>query len=203
MASVQEQQGVSTSVLETYRSLISIRRNNIGPAARRGYSPVTNTSTRVSHFVRTHNNQKIFVAINLGNASVTPSFDLSDFDIPGNTTTPLNLVTNTSLAAITTANRTAYAVSLPRVFLHHRHRQFHHAASVNNRRPRRPLDVGSSALLATQTCATSLGDNIGELNQLFVLPQLDGLRVGITGNVPTDAAATALMLESNPGGQHP
>lgn len=199
--SVQEQQGVSTSVLETYRSLIAIRRNNI--ALRHGdYTPVTNTSTRVYSFVRTHNDQKIFVAINLGNASVTPSFDLSNFDIPGNSTTPLNLITNTSLAAITTANRATYSITLPAYS--------YVIATVNLIPPPPstidgrdiPLDAGTTSLLATQTCATSLGDNIGELNQLYVLPQLDGLRIGITGNVPTDATALALMLESNPGGQN-
>jgi hypothetical protein len=46
-----------------------------------------------------------------------------------------------------------------------------------------------------------MGDNVAELDQMFVRPQTDGLAIGITGNLPTDGTALALFIDSVPGGQ--
>lgn len=203
--SVQEQQGVAGSVLETYRSLITARKNSI--ALRRGtYYPVTNSSSKVWSFVRSHADQTVLVSINLGNAAVTTSLNLGSFSVTGGATTPVDLITSSSLTAITTANRAAYSVTLPAysysittVGLTPPPPPPPPPADIDGRNI--PSDSGTLALRATQTNPTTLGDNVGELNQLFVKPARNGLRIGITGNAPTDGSALVILIEANPGGQ--
>ena len=64
-----------------------------------------------------------------------------------------------------------------------------------------PSDEGPNALLATQIATAVEGDNVVELDQLFAKPTPAGLRVGITGNLPTDGTALALLIDAVPGGQ--
>ncbi|HEX2838452.1 MAG TPA: alpha-amylase family glycosyl hydrolase [Phycisphaerales bacterium] len=203
--SVQEQTGVAGSVLETYRSLIAARRTSI--ALRRGsYVPVTNSSSRVWSFVRVHNDQKVLVAINLGSASVNATLNLSAFGVSAGSTTPVDLVTGATRPAITTANRGAYTVNLPGYSYAILNAALTYTppppppADIDGRQI--PTDFGAANLLATQTAPTSMGNNVAELNQLYVRPADDGLRIGITGNDPTDGTAVALFLETNPGGQN-
>jgi hypothetical protein len=64
-------------------------------------------------------------------------------------------------------------------------------------------EFGASPAVATQTAATSMGDNLAELDQMFVRPQTDGLAIAITGNLPTDGTGLALFFDTVPGGQDP
>ena len=200
--SVQEQQGVAGSVLETYRALIAARTGSV--ALRRGsYVPVTNTSSRVFAFVRSHADQTVLVAINLGAAQVTTSLNLSDFGVVGGSTVPMDLVTGAVRPAITTANRAAYSLTLP---------GYSYAIAtvgltftppppdIDGRFI--PADSGAANLLATQTCATNMGNNTAELNQMFLRPADDGLRLSVTGNAPTDGTALLVLLQTNAGGQN-
>ncbi len=203
--SVQEQTGVSGSVLETYRTLINARKQSV--ALRRGsYVPVTNSSSRVWSFVRVHNDQQVLVAINLGSANTNAVLNLSSFGAVGGTTTPIDLITNTPLPAITTANRSAYSITLPAYSY-----VIASASLTYTPPPPPPADIdgrsipqnaGASSVLATQTAPTNMGNNAAELNQLFVRAADDGLRVSVTGNVPTDGTALAVFVQTNPGGQN-
>ncbi len=74
--SVEEQAGVAGSLLETYRSLIRVRRESV--ALRRGeYTPIPASDPAVWSFVRATPEQTVFVAINLSGKSVTLTADLS------------------------------------------------------------------------------------------------------------------------------
>lgn len=203
--SVPEQKGVAGSVLEGYRSLITARKNSV--ALRRGtYSPVTNGSTRIFSFVRYHADQTVLVAINLGGAAVTTNLNLNSFTVTGGTTTPTDLITNATLPAITTANRAAYSITLP---------AYSYSITAAGLTPppppppppanidgrNIPTDAGASAIRATQTAPTNMGNNVAELNQLFVRPAHEGVRLSVSGNVPTDGTALAVFLQSSTGGQ--
>lgn len=202
--SVQEQQGVAGSVLETYRSLIWARRNSV--ALRRGdYTAVTNSSPAVWSFVRTHADQQVLVAINLSGVSVATSLNLGAFGIPGGTTTPVDLVSGVNYAALTPANKSAYSITLPAnsyaittVALTPPPPPPPPPADIDGRSI--PTDATSLALRATQACPTSFANNVGELNQLFVRPAHDGLRISVTGNIPTDGTAVVVLLQTNATG---
>ncbi|MBN2446572.1 MAG: hypothetical protein JXO22_07600, partial [Phycisphaerae bacterium] len=76
--SVEEQLGVTGSLLEEYRLLIATRKANV--ALRRGtYYPVDNSSSRVWAFVRHHADQQLLVAINVYGGSRSITLDLSEF----------------------------------------------------------------------------------------------------------------------------
>jgi hypothetical protein len=65
-----------------------------------------------------------------------------------------------------------------------------------------PEALGACSLVATQDNATGLGDNISELDQMFVRPTAGGLRIGITGNLATDGSGLVLLLDTVSGGQN-
>ncbi len=202
--SVAEQTGVTGSLLETYRSLIAMRKQHV--ALRRGeYTEVVNSSSAVYAFLRQAAGQEtLLVAINLSGSAATPALDLSSFEVTNGSTPVRNVTSGATLAPLTDANKSAYAVSLPAygwVVLN---------AGVTPGPPPPPspydgsnitTDFDASLLAATQTAATSMGDNVAELDQMFVRPQTDGLAIGITGNLPTDGTALALFIDSVPGGQ--
>ncbi|MCC6320038.1 MAG: hypothetical protein IT438_01210 [Phycisphaerales bacterium] len=202
--SVQEQQGVASSLLETYRTLIATRRNSV--ALRRGtYSPVTTPSTRVWSFVRHHEVQTVLVAINLHSSSVATTLNLSSFAITGTggSTTPVNIQPGggPALASITAANKAAYPITLPayswaiaQVELTPPPPPPPSPADIDGANI--PTDAASPAL-ATQAVGTSFGDNASELNQLYIRAQDNGLRIGLTGNLATDGTALALLIDSS------
>ena len=202
--SVQEQTGVPGSLLETYRSLIALRKQHV--ALRRGaYDEVPNSSGAVWAFLRHATGQEsLLVAINLSGAAIAPALNLSSFEVTGGSTPVRDILTGASLPALTDANKSAYAVSIPAyswVILEA-------AVTPGPPPPPSPYDgreipttLDPSSLAATQSAATSMGDNFAELDQMFVRPQTDGLAVGITGNLPTDGTAMALFLDTMPGGR--
>lgn len=201
--SVQEQTGVTGSLLETYRSLIATRKNSV--ALRHGsYTPVTCSSSRVYAFVRHEATQTVLVAINLNGATQNATLNLSNFTVGGGSTSPTSLETGGTLAAITNANKAAYPISLPA------HSWF--IASVALTPPPPPpgppadvdgvnlqVDTGAKAVLATQNNTSSMGDNVGELNQLLVKREGTHLRVSLSGNLPGDGTALALFVDKDPG----
>jgi len=199
--SVEEQQGVAGSMLETYRSLIAVRRNSV--ALRRGsYLPVTSPSNRIYAFVRHHADQTVLVVVNLNSSTTSSTIDLSGFSVPAAGSVPVNLQGGGALPAVTTANRGAYPVSLPA-------RSWFigtvaltppvetSTANIDGRSI--PFDAGAQSLFSTQLAVSTLGDNIGELNRLYARADGDALRVSITGNLPTDGTALNLFVDVNPG----
>ena len=56
-------------------------------------------------------------------------------------------------------------------------------------------------LLATQDTPTDSGNNINELNQLWLAAEVEGIRVGLSGNLGTDAMALALFFDTGTGRQ--
>lgn len=111
--SVQEEQGVPGSLLETYRKLIQVRRNFW--ALRHGaYAPISNPSTGVISFLRKSGPSGIVAVFNLTGGAVTTNIDVSgqgfvgnvyDVLIPSPWATPLTPISN--------ANQSAYPVTLP------------------------------------------------------------------------------------------
>lgn len=202
--SVQEQSGVAGSLLEAYRQLIAARRDNV--ALRRGvYIPVPSNTNRVWSFVRHEpGEQTLLVLIRLRNSGATTTFDLSDYEIAGGATTVRDILTDQFLTNLTDANQAAYNVTMT---------AYSYRILEINAAPIAPvpneidgLDVpdslGPVSLVATQDNATGLGNNISELNQLFVRADQGGLRVGITGNLATNGTALSLCLDTIAGGQN-
>jgi len=199
--SVEEQKGVAGSILETYRSLIAVRRNSV--ALRRGaYLPVTCPNTGIYAFVRSDAAETVLVVINLNSTSATSTVDLGAFAVPAAGTVPTSLENGTTLPIITASNKAAYPVSLaarswfiaraalsiPQVVTH---------PDIDGRNL--PLDAGVSALRASQACLSSFVDNSGELNQLFARADGDALRVSVSGNLPQDGTSLDLFIDVDPG----
>jgi len=115
--SVEEQAGVAGSLLETYRTLGALRKNNA--ALRRGlYNPVTASGGKVWAFTRDHNpvggpRQTLLVAINLGGTTQNINLNFSGFAIPGGGSPVTDIISSQSLSAITNANSASYALSIP------------------------------------------------------------------------------------------
>ncbi|MFH1746580.1 MAG: alpha-amylase family glycosyl hydrolase [Planctomycetota bacterium] len=201
--SVEEQLGVPGSLFEEYKLLIATRQAHVG--LRRGqYHSVANSSSRVWAFLRHHEQQQLLVVINLNGQSQSIALDLTGFDIPGGTTTPVDVISGQSLPPITDANKSSYPLSLPAYGYLILEVALDPPAPPQSQVDGReiPTDFGPAALVATQDNATGLGDNISELNQLFVQPQADGLLIGMTGNLDTDGTALALFFDTVPGGQN-
>jgi len=199
--SVEEQQGVSGSILETYRALIAVRKNST--ALRGGsYTPVTCDNTGVYAFVRSDATQTVMVAINLNSSSITATLNLSAFTLPTAGTIPTSLEIAQTLTAVTNANKAAYPIQLAArswciasASLTTPHSTVH--ADIDGRNL--SADAGADALRASQLCLSSLGDNAGELDQLFTTRDGDAVRVSITGNLPQDSTALLLFIDIDPG----
>ncbi|MCP4590042.1 MAG: hypothetical protein GY842_04810, partial [bacterium] len=203
--SVEEQDGVTGSLLEEYKMLIATRKTH--SALRRGsYHAVDAVSSRVWAFLRhDEGSETLLVAINLRSSARTTDLDLSNNTITGGATTVQDVITGEFLANLTDANKAAYSITLP---------AYSYRILTVNLTPLPPpineidgVDVpaslGTESLIATQDNATGLGDNISELNQLFVKSEADGIRVGITGNLATDGTALVLLFDTEAGGQNP
>ncbi len=202
--SVEEQNGVAGSLLEAYKQLITLRKNHV--ALRRGaYLPVANSTSRVWSFIRQQPGEEtLLVSIRVRNTGAASTVNLSNFNIPGGSTTPLDLVTNTTLPPITNANKAAYSITMP---------AYNYMILAVNLDPITPapgeidgvgIPAGYEACdsRATQNSSTNLGDNIAELNQLFVRAESGRLCVGVTGNLPGDGTGLALLIDSTAGGQN-
>jgi len=206
--SVQEQEGVSGSLLETYRGLIALR--HAEPALRRGgYIRVDTDESSVWCFARRYEPgvgapETLLVLINLSGAARTPEADLTGFTLPGGGSPVSNAVSGAPLAALTGANQGAYGVSVPgygyRVL---------RLADVTPVPPPVskvtgvdiPSRFGPGGLIATQDTPTTFGNNANELNQMFVRREPDGVRIGLTGNLNTDGTALVVLIDAKSGGQ--
>ena len=202
--SVEEQRGLTGSLLEEYRKLVLARKTNI--ALRSGqYIPIPNNNTRVWSFLRHQPGQQtLLVAIRIRNSAASVTFNLSGTTILGGSTTVRDILTNQSLPNLTDANKSAYAFNMP---------AYSYTVLEVNLAPTPPalqevdgIDIPAgltpAALYATQTSPTNLGDNISELDQLFVRPKSNGLRIGITGDLAADGTGLAILLDTTTGGQN-
>ncbi len=200
--SVEEQQGVAGSLLEEYRTLIAARKANV--ALRRGdYYPVPCTAGSVWAFTRIHAEQDLLVAINLSTSNVLATLNLGGYQVPGGSTTPVSILTGQSFTAITDANKSSYSLFLPA--LNYRILQVNLAppppvtAPVDGRDI--PVQFGPGNLVATQNNEAGLGDNVAELNQLFVWTRGPAIWLGLTGNLAPNATGLVLLFDVAPGGQ--
>ncbi len=202
--SVEEQNGVTGSLLEEYKRLISARKAHV--ALRCGsYHAVPASSPEVWSFLRHAASQEtLLVAINVKGSTRTPALDLSGVTITGGSTTVRDVLTGQYLANLTQANQAAYPLSLP---------TYGYQILAVNVVPNQPApqvtdglhvpsDIGPGSLRATQNNATGMGNNVNELDQLYACVEGQTLRFGITGNLATDGTALALFFDAVAGGQN-
>ena len=57
-------------------------------------------------------------------------------------------------------------------------------------------------LLALQTTPAGSLNNTNELNAMWMRPEFGGVRIGLSGNLGTDASAVAIFLDTQAGGQN-
>lgn len=203
--SVQEQSGVGGSLLETYRSLIALRHAHV--ALRRGaYAEVPAASGNVWAFVRQADAETLLVAINLAGAARNTTLDLSGFELPAGSSGVRDVTSGASLAPLTPANLGAYPVSLPA------HGWTILSANVAAGPPPPPSpydgraipsDFAAAPVAVTQAAPTTQGDNLNELDRMFLRPESGGLAIGITGNVEKNGNGLALFFDVASGGQDP
>lgn len=202
--SVEEQEGVPGSVLETYRTLIAARRSSL--ALRYGeYVPISVNSSLIWSFLRhAPDDQTLFVALRLSTTAFNATFNLSGLTIPGGTTTVRDIVTGEMLPILTDANKASYGFNMPGLSYRILEIDAFPTPPPHNEinGAEMPAKLGRVHLAASQDNATWLGDNVSELNQLFVRPEDGGLRVGITGNLAANGTAFALLLDTTSGGQN-
>ena len=201
--SVEEQQGVAGSLLETYRGLIRARREHVA-LRRGGYTEVPNSSAAVWAFARqAARRETLLVAINLSGSAVVTGLDLSAFAVTAGRSAVRDVLSGETLADLTAANQSAYALSLPAYGWRILNAAVTPVAAPASTLDGRdiPADFGSGTLVATQNDATGMGDNVNELDQLYARAESTGIRLGITGNLGTDGTALALLFDCGQGGQ--
>ncbi|MCA9757150.1 MAG: alpha-glucosidase C-terminal domain-containing protein [Candidatus Eisenbacteria bacterium] len=203
--SVEEQSGVSGSLLEAYRDLIAVRRANTA-LSRGTYHAAASTSSQVWSFLRYDegSSSAVLVVINVSGSTQTLDLDLADFEVTGGTTTPTDLLTGASLTPISTSNQDAYPVTLSAYEY-----QLLDVELVPPPPPVSlvdgvdiPADFGTEALLTTQDSGTSFGDDTSELDQLYLRSQHDSLFIGLTGNLEQDGTGLVLCFDTEVGGQN-
>lgn len=210
--SVQEQAGVSTSVLETYRGLIALRKSNV--ALRRGdYTTVPSSSSRVWAFLRRYApssgavapNQTLVCLVNTHSSSVTTSLNLSSFSRPaGGSAAVTDIVSGAALAAVTGANASAYSVTIPAFG--------HRVLSADLTPPAPPpppvsvvdgvnipSDLAGGSLELVQDSPASFGDGL-EINRLMVKRGAEGLFIGMPGNLAPGQGNLVLLADVSSGG---
>ncbi len=206
--SVEEQDGVTGSLLETYRTLIATRTTH--DALRYGtYHAVTNDTSEVWSFLRYDEDvETLLVAINLSGSSRTPSLDLSAATFPGGATssTVQDVITGQYLTNITEANQDAYPLSLGGyafkiLAVDLIPGSVNPPAGVNDGLAI-PDDLGPAHRVALQDNATSMGDNLAEADALYLRATPTGLRIGITGNEALAASGFVMLFDSRTGGQN-
>ncbi len=202
--SVEEQNNVPGSLLETYRELIAARHNHV--ALRRGdYFPVPASASQVWSFLRHEASEEtLLVTINLSGQPRNVALNLGEVTVVGGNSTVVDVLSGASLSQLTNANKSSYALTIGGYG--------YRILAVNVEPPMPDANALSgfeiqnrfspADLVATQDNATGLGDNISELNQLFVKYEADGLRIALTGNLATDGTGLAVLFDTTTGGQN-
>lgn len=206
--SVEEQEGVAGSLLETYRTLIALRKAE-SALRRGGYASVGTNRSAVWSFVRRYEPsggpaETLLVAINLSGTTLGVSADLSGWSLPSGSSGVLDAVTGSSLMGLTGSNIGAYPLNVGgygyRVLrlLDIEPAEPPVALTTGGDIPAR---YGEGNLVATQDTPAYVGNNQNELNQMFVERGADGLKIGLTGNLATDGTALVLLIDALDGGQ--
>lgn len=222
--SVEEQQGVSGSLLETYRSLIAVRKNSI-PLKRGRYVPIDAVHGGVYACVRYADAsvtggaaQGVLVVTNMTGGTVTTTLNLSALTVGGGSAAPGGLF-GPALSTITNANKGAFPVTLGAYTT-----AIATADLTPPPEPVAPADIDGRSIPAdagvgapgwggpgtggsVQTAATGYGDNLSELDQIVVraspATSAGTLRVGITGNLEGNGNALVVLLDTASGGENP
>lgn len=200
--SVQEQTGDADALLETYRSLIALRKNNIA-LRRGGYATAANSDSRVWSFLRSYAPtsgpaSSALVLVNLSGSASNSVLNLSNFTLAPGGSAVTDMVSGATLANLTTANQSAYAVSVPAWG----YRVLSVSLTVPPPPPSRvdgrdiPTTLAPALADVVQNTPTNLSNNVTELNRLMVRLEPDGVLVGVTGNLNTDGTALALFIDT-------
>ncbi|MEL6395253.1 MAG: alpha-amylase family glycosyl hydrolase [Planctomycetota bacterium] len=209
--SVEEQAGVSGSLLETYRELIALRRDNV--ALHRGdYDAVPVNNDGVWAFLRRYEQgegpvpdatQAVVALVNLRGQATTVSLDLSGFELGAPSVAVTDLRSGAAQPVISSSNQAGYAVAVPGYGYRVLEADVRAIAPPPVRVDGReiPADFAPGALVVTQDTPTALGDNNLELNQLFA--EFDALasrnlHVGLTGNTDSGGSALCLFIDADP-----
>ncbi len=197
--SVEEQEGVPGSLLEEYRSLIAAR--HASEALRRGDFRVVHADGGVYAFLRQTEQESVLVAVNTRVDVAGALLDLSDYTIPGGATTPVSLLTGLPEAELNTSNQDAYLLAMGSYRYHVLALDLEPFTPVPGGVDGRDLKTDFPPALATQDTPTNLGDNLSELNQLFGVIEDGFVRIGVSGNLNTDATGLVLLVDARAGGQ--
>lgn len=199
--SVQEQTGVAGTPLETYRELIRLRKQE--PALRGGiYEPLLTDTSNVYAYVRRVGTDCIIVANNLASTPKVVSINLSSYQVLATTTPPIDLVSGAVLPAITAANQGGYRLSLSgyqSAMLKVALGRVDQPTQIDGWLP--ASDNLKFKQLALQTQPTTYVGAVGALDRLVGRIDPDGLYLGITGNIPTTADSSLVVLidDGKPG----
>lgn len=190
--SVQEQSGVPGSLLEHYRALSALRHAH--PGLRSGhFANVPATSSAVWSFVKIAPTETLLVAIRLNATTANTSLDLSAFDLPNGSSPVTDVVSGASLAALTTANRAAYTLSVPGYG--------YRVLRVRLATPDMKNEYSDADFSVLQDSRALTADHTFELDQMFLRERAAALEVGITGNLAEGAGGLALLFDAVAGGQ--
>lgn len=197
--SVEEQDGVPGSLLESYRELIAARHANV--ALRRGdYEPVPSIDDAIWAFARIHAEQQLLVLINLDEAHHFFSVDLSAFELPSGPTTPVSVLDGTSVTTLDASNQASYPVDVPsydvRIY----------ELSLGAPTPPTSLVDGRGMWgrqLAVQTTEVLEGlDDVFELDRMLVRLDDERLEVALAGNLASGPGGLCLFYDVGAGGQN-
>jgi len=109
--SVQEQQPVATSLLNTYKKLISIRKGSTAMLTGT-YEPIVANNDNCTAFVRRSGSSAVLVVTNFSGTAQTFTVDLSGYTVPGDKEGVKDLISGMTETALTTSNKPAYPVTL-------------------------------------------------------------------------------------------
>lgn len=190
--SVQEQSGVSGSLLEHYRTLSALRRAH--PGLRSGtFSNVPASAGSVWSFVKQADGETLLVAIQLGSSGATVNVDLSGFDLVAPSTPVTDVVSGASLAPLTAANRAAYPVTVTGYG--------YRVLRVRLATPDMANEYADADFMVLQDSPALVADHRAELDQMFLRSGSTHLDVGITGNLVQGAGGLVLLIDALAGGQ--
>ena len=199
--SVQEQTRVSGSLLETYRELARLRKQEL--ALRFGsYEALATNNASIYAYDRRIGPDSIIVLTNLSPGSQTFTVNLANYVPYASTLPPIDLVSGAVFPAITAFNRFDYSVTLGGygcAMLKVALSRVNQPTTIDGWLP--VSDNSKSKLLAVQNRPTTYADNVGELDKLVGRMDGDGVYLGIGGNIPTtgDSSLVVLIDTGNPG----
>ncbi len=198
--SAQEEEPVTGSLLNTYKKLITVRKDS-QVLLNGDYEPVEANSAGCAAFVRRVNGAAVLVVANLSGSTATYKIDLGSYTVPSGTEVVRDLITGTVESTLTTANRTSYPVTL--AAFGYRYLSFT-VSTLPSFFPRADGYMPPSArppLTVYQTNASSIGTG-SRIDEGRLLMYGNRLYFGATGSIdPSGGSLLVLLIDANTGGQ--